>query len=207
MGGRGGGSGRGGGGAAAPRQERERTGHLSDGYVGRERSIQMLMKETGMTRNEAETTYRAMEDYFSIGYSKIRAGKPPSEAVKGKLIDNAIKRARAFNGEIYRGIHLSSNDYAQWAQGLKKGATVDMKGISSWSSKKNVAEAFARKGTHSGQSVIFKVKSTSKAVPVQHLSTFGSGEAEVLAPSFAKYKVSSFTTKGNITYVNLAEVA
>ena len=205
MGGRGGGSGRGGG-ASLSRQAREKTGHLADGYIGPEKSLQMLMKETGLSRAEAEKTYTAMSDYFSVGYTNIRAGQPPSAAKKAKLIDKAIKKARAYNGEIYRGIHLEESTYGEWAQGLKKGSTLDMQGISSWSSKKKVAESFARKGNSSGQSVIFKVKSTNHAAPVQHLSTFGSGEAEVLAPSFVKYKISSYVTKGNTTYVNLAEV-
>jgi hypothetical protein len=208
MGGRGGGSGRGGGGGGSPttRQERGKTGHLADDYVGHERSIQLLMQETGMSRAEAEQTYHAMSDYFSNGYSNIRAGHPPSAAEKAMLIDKAIKKARAYNGEIYRGIHLDSNTYSEWAKGLKKGATLDMKGISSWSSKKKVAENFAKTDSYYGKAVVFKLKSTNHAVPVQHLSSFGSREAEVLAPSFVKYKISSYITKGNITYVNLAEV-
>lgn len=205
MGGRGGGSGRGGG-AATTTRDRGKTGHLASGFVGREDGIQLLVKETGMSRAEAEQSYNAMEGYFGSDYSFIRAGKPPSEALKGKLIDKALSKARPYNGEIYRGIHLSDSEYASWSKALQKGATMDMKGISSWSSKTNVAESFARKGSLSGQSIIFKVKSTNKAVPVQHLSHFGSGEAEVLAPSTVKYAISSYKTVGKTTYINLAEV-
>ena len=205
MGGRGGGSGRGGGGVTS--RPTGTTGHLAGSYVGEEKAIQMLMKETGLTRQEAEKTYYALDSYFGSNYYAIRSGHPPSAAEKAKLIDKALKKARVFNDKIYRGIHLSTEGYEEWAKQLKKGSTIDMKGISSWSSKKSVAESFAHKGTTSGQSVIFTVSQTKHAVPVQHLSHFGKSEAEVLAPSSVKYKVSSHTTKGNITYVNLQEVA
>lgn len=203
MGGRGGGSGRGGG-AAAARRDREKTGHLASDYVGQLQGIEMLMKETGLSSAEAEKTYFALASYFGSGYTSIRTGHPPSALEKAKLIDNALKKARAYKGEIYRGIHLDESTYSEWSKNLQKGATIDMKGISSWSSNHKVAESFAQ--SNYGKSVVFKLKSTNHAVPVQHLSSFGKGEAEVLAPSFVKYKVSSFVKQGNITYVNLSEV-
>jgi hypothetical protein len=203
MGGRGGGSGRGGG-AVSVRIDREKTDHLASDYVGQLQGIEMLMKETGLSSAEAEKTYFALASYFGSGYSSIRAGHPPSAMEKAKLIDNALKKARAYKGEIYRGIHLDENTYSEWSKQLKSGSTIDMKGISSWSSNPKVAESFAKSSY--GKSVIFKLKTTNHAVPVQHLSSFGKGEAEVLAPSFVKYKVSSYITKGSITYVNLSEV-
>lgn len=203
MGGRGGGSGRGGG-AISVRRDREKTDHLASDFVGQLQGIKMLMQETGLSLPDAEMTYRALASYFGSGYSSIRAGHPPSALEKAKLIDNALKKARAYKGEIYRGISLDPSTYSEWSKQLKSGATIDMKGISSWSSNPKVAESFAHSSY--GQSVIFKLKSTNHAVPVQHLSSFGKVEAEVLAPSSVKYKISSYITKGNTTYVNLTEV-
>lgn len=203
MGGRGGGSGRGGGGGMAVRGK---TDHLADDYVGYSEAIDMLMKETGLSREQAEIAQSALNDYFGSGYSNIRNGHPPSAAEKAKVIDNALKKARPYSGEIYRGIHLDNETFAEWSKGLQKGATIDMKGVSSWSSRKTVAESFAKGGAPNTQSIIFKVKSTKHAAPVQHLSHYGKGEAEVLAPSFAKYKIKGFTTQGNTTYIDLAEV-
>jgi hypothetical protein len=207
MGGRGGGSGRGGGAVAATaRIDREKVGQLAPDYVGYQKALQMLSKETGIPMDEVEKYYAALSSYFGSGYHAIRAGKPPSEAMKGKLIDQVIKKSRAYNGTIYRGIHLSTDNWQEWKKGLVKGGTIDMKGISSWSSKKSVAENFAG-GYGNGQSVIFKVKSTSHAAPVQHLSHYGNAEAEVLAPSTVKYRITGYVTKGHTTYVDLTEVA
>lgn len=208
MGGRGGGSGRGGGAVAGmSRADREKVGQLAPDYVGYQKALQMLSKETGIPLEEVDKYYSALSSYFGSGYTGIRAGKPPSEAMKGKLIDQVIKKSRVYNGTIYRGIHLSDAEWQSWQKGLVKSGTIDMKGISSWSSKQSVATSFAKTYSGSGQSVIFKVKSTSHAAPVQHLSHFGSSEAEVLAPSTVKYKISSYVTKGKVIYVDLTEVA
>ena len=204
-GGRGGGSGRGGG--AISTRDREKVGQLAPDFVGYSQAVEMLAKETGMSVEDAQEYYTALDSYFGSGYHSIRAGEPPSAAKKAKLIDQVLKKSRVYNGTIYRGIHLGSDEYSEWSKGLVKGGTMDMRGISSWSSKQSVADSFAHKGSGYGQSVIFKVKSTSHAAPVQHLSHFGSSEAEVLAPSSVRYKISSYITKGNVTYVDLTEVA
>ncbi len=200
MGGRGASSGGGAGGGVRS----ERTGHLADDYVGFVEGVNMLMKETGMSYDEATDAYYAMRDYFGTGYKSIRAGDTPNAAAKAKLIDEVITNSRSYDGTIYRGISLSTAHYDTWSKNLEVGSTIDMQGISSWSSKASVASKFA--SGSSGKSVIFTVKSTKYASPVQHLSHYGSGEAEVLAPSYVKYTVSSYTVSGNVTKVILEEL-
>ncbi len=205
MGGRGSGSGR--TPTTSSTLKKARTvGHLADDFVGFNNAVDALMAETGLSRDVAQKTYDAMYDYFGAYYSSIRKGKPPSAATKAKLIDAAIKKSRNFEGQIYRGISLSQSEYAKWSKQLQKGGQIDMGGVSSWSSKKSVAENFADKGSSLNQSIIFTVAKTKSASPVQHLSHYGKGEAEVLAPSSTKYKINSFKTEGRKTYITLAEV-
>lgn len=157
-----------------------------------------LKSTSGAVVSDAEgfEMARAVHQYAGNidNYEKVRSGKDPKTA---KQLDSLISKSAPFEGEIYRG--MSFNDEA-FASGLKKGAAVDMKGVSSWSSDKKHSTGFA---STKKVGVLMSVQNKS-AASITFLSK-DEREQELLSPSSAKYKVKSVTKtqKGGRTIYNV----
>lgn len=113
------------------------------------------------------------------------------------FIENSPKWA---GGTVYRGIGVPEDfDVSQY----KKGAVIDMMGMSSWSSSKSVADNFAV-----GEKEVVFVNNSKKSkngTSVKRLSDY-KGEEEVLFSNKARWKVDSQEAKGKLTYVYVHEV-
>jgi hypothetical protein len=130
-------------------------------------------------------------------------------------VEELLKLSPKHDGEIHRGITFDPADYENFAKNLEPGKTIDMRGMSSWSGKKDMANNY---GSASGkEGVIFTIKKPKTAVGIAHLSTY-QAEDEVLMSDKAQYRVVSSqrkktTTTGvmkqkrMITYVELEEIA
>ncbi len=104
---------------------------------------------------------------------------------------------------IYRGIEMNEKNL----RNMKAGNTVDMKGISSWSSSFDTAKAFTGEGD--GKPVVFKLSKTNKATAVAHLSNYPH-EKEVLMSGRSKMVIKEIKEqkigREMITVVTLNEV-
>jgi hypothetical protein len=177
-----------------------------------------LTSHSGMkvTPKEADGMWDAVVSYSGSNYKQIReAYTDPSKASsqsKKQLaqVESFIDKSPKWSGrELYRGINVGDDVLSSF----KKGGTIDMKGPSSWSAKKDIGEGFASKG--SDNRVLFKLPETKKGASITHLSNFGEAESEVLASGTAKYRVKEVSRskiKGQVgktayyTVIDLEEV-
>lgn len=157
----------------------------------------LLQEETGYSEQETTQLFNCMIDFFGGKYSDYRNGLKPNET---EIINNGLKRMANYSGNIYRGMSFSREKpeevamFEEFLNNLQIGNTLNMKGLSSWTSKKNIARGYA--GDYKGEqddelyhSIILVVKNNKTGVGVQHISKFGDGESEVLMPSTSKWKV------------------
>ena len=154
----------------------------------------------GITPGEADAEAYAVDAWSGSSYGDIRKAAYEGEtgtwaAKQAEAIENFIQQSPKWaGGELYRGISLAPEAVAQ----LKQGAVIDMRGMSSWSTSKTVAENFAG-------NVIFKTPGTKKGTSITHLSQFGLGEKEVLISGKATWKIQKVEQSGNYTVVTVKE--
>lgn len=170
------------------------------------KAIAVLMKKQGYSDDAVSSIYdiyKYTTDGDNTGSvrnlsSKIRNGQLAGD----KMIDGMesfIKESPKFGKSTYRGMAISTKDYAK----LEKGASVDMNGISSWSTDSDIAKEFAshNKSDKNTKMVIFVSPKQPRGTSVSHLS--GYGEGEVLVSHTARYKVDRIEENGGYAYVYL----
>lgn len=152
-----------------------------------------LEKSSGKKVSEkaAREMYITINNYTGTSYSTIRRAfvdkKPPESYQQAMALEKYIRLSPKWGGgELYRGIKL---DYEQMSQ-FKVGQTLTMKGPSSWSSRRSLAEDFT--GGLNVLGVVFVLPKTTRGASVKHLSEFPS-EDEVLVSGKAKFKIKKIT--------------
>ena len=168
---------------------------------------EQLASQNGVSLDTAYAQVLAVEDFSGSDYSDIRhaqyTGITDSDAYKkAQTIEAFIAQSPVWaGGDLYRGIRMKESDLAQ----LQVGGTIDMRGMSSWSSKESIATSFAHTyGGGSRKSVVFRSKGTKMGTSIKHLSNF-SHEDEVLVSGKAKWSIKKISTVGGVTYVDVAE--
>jgi hypothetical protein len=164
---------------------------------------------TQVSKQEARKMRETVDDFTIAGYLDMRdAYTNPNASTKSKeklqTLESFIAKSPKYNGgELYRGIQIDAKDVSSF----KVGKTIDMKGPSSWSSDKNVANNFANAGKQKpkGQSsVVFSLTKAKKATSIKHLSR-AQDEEEVLASSLSKYTIKAMSKKNGTTHITLEE--
>lgn len=165
-----------------------------------------LQQEMGIDKATADRYVDGMESFLGTDswdlrkaiYNNDTKSEYYEKAVAVEdFIENSPKWA---GGTVYRGIGVPEDfDVSQY----KKGAVIDMMGMSSWSSSKSVANNFAV----GNKEVVFvnNSKKSKNGTSVKRLSDY-KGEEEVLFSNKARWKVDSQETKGKLTYVYVHEV-
>lgn len=134
----------------------------------------------GSTWEEAEATANAADNYSKSAYYSIHRDSLGADSDTRDLLRLfASPNTPVYEGDIYRGVRFSSMDKLNEA--LSSGVWRET-GITSFSSKRSVAESFA--GDDVG--LILTCKNNKTAMPFQHLSFYGAGEAEILSPGGAR---------------------
>ncbi len=174
-------------------------GQIDIQLQNRDEKIDFIMNDLKVSKEEATDYADVVEYYTHKGYTDMRGGNN-DEAVKD--LEKFISKAPSYDGEIYRGIHFKDNNEANlFASQLQKGATIDMGGISSWSSNLDIAQAYAGLDNHH---FLFRLKNKN-GVGIDHLSYF-QGEKEVLHSAKSKFKIKAINQNGNTYEVELQEV-
>lgn len=144
----------------------------------------------------------AMNKWTTIKSHDIRKsqqdGKPSADA---EALESLISDSpKWFGGETYRG--LNSVDSKTLKALTTKGASIDMRGLSSWSTSKDVASDFAYSKSSPG--IVFVAKAQPQGTSVRGYSSHPH-ENEVLVSSKAKYTVENATydSNENVWYVRL----
>ncbi len=160
---------------------------------------EQLAIANGISIEEAQKQIEALRSYSRAGYRSIRTAQYNNEVgteeyQKAMAIEKFIEQSPKWNGgDLYRGINLSEAQLNQMAIGAK----VDMRGVSSWSTKRDVATEF---GT-----TMFKVNGTKQGASVTHLARGGLSESEVLVSGKAIWTIKSVAKIGNRTLIELSE--
>ena len=147
-----------------------------------------IMNETGYSEKEARKLHTTLMEYLGGDYGKFTEGKRKEEE---KVIDDGLARMGAYDGPIYRGMSFPGieNGISQF-EGIEVGDELSMKSVSSWSSDIDAARDFSEIDRPGMDSVLLVCGNNKSGVGVQHISKFRDSEAEVLAPSKGKWKVT-----------------
>ena len=165
-----------------------------------------LQQEMGIDKATADRYVEALKAFTGPDYRDLRKAIYNNDT-NSKYYENAVavedfikNSPKWAGGTVYRGIHVPEDfDVSQY----KKGAVVDMMGMSSWTTSPYVADSFS-----SGSNRIIFVNNSKKSkngTSVMRLSKFKS-EKEVLFSNKARWKVDSQETNGETTYVYVHEV-
>lgn len=201
------GSSSGSGGAGSRAVNTERRGQLGV----QKKPFDTVAKECGVGLAEANAMGSAVNRFTNSDYIDIRRsqnGKMSSDDPKyakskqdANLIEEYIKLAPKYDGAIYRGVQSSSDRLKV----LKKGAIIDMNGVSSWSSEVSVAKDFSTTFDTSKRSVVFRLPKTNSGTAISHLSSLPQ-EYEVIMSQQASFKITKVTKEKYVTYIDLTEV-
>lgn len=145
-----------------------------------------ISKYTGHSYGDIKNAYRVKYGINKEYYGKL----DQEEAMKASnALDDYIYQAPKYEGEVYRGITLSDKNYDKVIRELKSGKTIDMQGISSWSTDEEVAKNFIEDNEYfdTPNAILFKLENKS-GTPVDSISNVP-GEKEVLHPTTARYKL------------------
>ena len=145
-----------------------------------------VAKDTGMTQEEAEKTYRELDTWTGSNWSRANSD----------MLDGYIEKAPTFDGPIFRGLHFTdSDDYDSFMESISSGV-VTMGGNSSWSSDESVARRFAHAIDDDVSSVVIRCVANKTAAPIEHITQKG-GEDEVIAHSRAAWTVLDVSEYSN----------
>lgn len=195
MGGRGGSSHRNSGGGRFGR------GQLAE-WRDNNTALRQIMRDTGFSEAVARVVQANMIRFFGDDYDSFTSGSLPD--LTDRVSDAIMKMPYYNGGTIYRGIHLADDQanrlfYNAWQPGTVQHFTDTMGTLKpilqSFSNREQVAESFAGWGSNrQGITTIkFVLNGNKTAAGVQHISRFGTGEAEVLSPSGHEFKVLRVT--------------
>lgn len=186
--------------------QKEKRKQLDTGYGGKVpddeldafnvKALEQIKLDTGYSDEEATEFQKALQEYFGGDYTAILSGKTPT----AKIIRSGIERMPVYDGSISRGMIFDNVDVKAFTD-LQIGDELPQKGIiESWSSERGTAIAFSGISDYERSSVILECVDNKTAVGVQHLSSFGSVESEVL--SCAKYEVVEVVTQSKYDYLS-----
>ena len=156
-----------------------------------DKALQSIIDETGYDKQAAEKFQSSLQEWLGGDYEAFTRGEMQDHVA---VIDAGLSRMGAYDSEMYRGMHFSNGSKIDMAsfesfKTVQVGSEIEMKSVSSWTSEKAIAERYANIGSDGSSSVVLKCISNKTAVGVQHISKWRTTEAEVLAPSGAKWRV------------------
>lgn len=113
-------------------------------------------------------------------------------------------------GTLYRGMKVTAKDRKALDTALKTGDTIDMRGVSSWTTYGHIADDFAHnslQGKANKNLVIFidETKGTRKAMMFPYSSKHLTPQFEVIQSGSCRFKVTGIEEKDGIAYVRVEQ--
>lgn len=154
-------------------------------------ALDSLMEETGYGELDARKLQSSLQEWLGGDYEAFSRGDRAGDV---GIIDAGLRRMGAYDSDIFRGMHFSTNstsdmDAFREFETIEPGSKIEMRSVSSWTSNRGIADGYANIGSDESKSVVLKCSSNETAVGVQHVSKWRTTEAEVLAPSDAEWEV------------------
>ena len=152
-------------------------------YSNHDEAKKAFIKEkAGMSDEEAVKTSKEFETWTSNSWGKADTS----------TLDNYIEKDHTYDGEIFRGMSFSNEDYASFMANIEVGSTISMKRNSSWSSSEADARQFSHVSDDNANSVMIRCVKNRTASPIAYLNS--QGENEVIAHSKSKWSVLNVQT-------------
>ena len=145
------------------------------------------------TRHSKEfREYTADPKAYAEKYGPEAAAK--QQALWDSIEDFLDKSPKWSGGRLYRGIELSQRNFAGFMANVERGGEIPLKGPSSWSSDKKIADLFSGSpkgvdinGSKASVILVTNKKDTPYGSSIAHLSGAPIDESEVLVTSKAKF--------------------
>ena len=177
-----------------------------DVTIQQERILKQMGVEDNYSLDQLEQAIKyddALKRYTgSSMYKKIRDLENNSEEVTAlrKDLESYIEMAPKYNDQTYRGLSFEDKtEFARYLDSISGGSEIDMRGISSWATEKNVAIDFASQKEYK---VVF-INESHNGVDVSKLSAW-KGENEVICSGNDKFIVKSTSENDGIYYVKVS---
>ena len=160
-----------------------------------------IKKDTGSSLSDARKVMDTVRAWTGKACKSIRS--EPTGA-KAKRLEVFIQRSPSWNGngKLYRGIQVPDSTINRF----QKGKTVDMKGISSWSSSRLVAKEFLNahyKRLAPGKTpIIFTMRMVKNGTSIEHLTDLR-GEKEVIVSGKSKFRILDVKAKTQGRLINM----
>lgn len=187
---------------SATQQKSHKTGqYLNEWDEVNDTTYQKVANDLHIPKEKAKDMAVSINQYSGSYYDDIRAasrGEDDSYKTEANNCEEFIKASPKWaGGKLYRGIKIyDQKDLDNILDNAWKGKPIDMRGISSWSSKKSVADNFSG-GSHP---VVFVTNGTStkNGASIKHLSHYPK-ESEVLMSKDAVFTPTKIkNVKGTI---------
>lgn len=188
-----------GGGSSAAETEAPASGGHKPHMKGQE-LFDYTAKQLGVSQQEAKDMIKEVSGYTDGYATDMRiwqqGGKPwdmqelsPKEAQRmSEQIEKFIDKSPKWDGgDIYRGIGVDEDTAMRILDDIYySGKPFDMKGTSSWTSDKSIADDFSE-WNGADVAIIFKAPGTNKGTSIDHISDFS--QSEVLVSRDARWDV------------------
>lgn len=186
-------------GAGAGGQAQQADGGHKPHLKGKE-LVDYTMKQLGVSEQEAKDMVKEVSGYTDGYATDMRiwqqGGKQwdmqeltPKEAQRmSENVEKFIEKSPKWDGgKIYRGIGVDEDTAHRMLDDISfSGKPFDMKGTSSWTSDKDIADEFAN-WNGADVTVIFEAPGTKKGTSIDHISDFS--QKEVLVSQDARWDV------------------
>lgn len=170
--------------------------------MDKKEAVAEIMKQTGVSAEKADLMYESIRDFSFGAYQDMRTVQMGGtdvwdlhHSVKEwkERVDACeefiIKSPKWNGGTTYRGMHASEGYLDELYEKSKNGTTINMNGISSWSTSKAVAEGYTFPNPKTPLRIIFETDDAQLGTSIAHISIHPN-EREILCSKDNEYFVS-----------------
>lgn len=178
----------------------------------KEEAVAEIIKQTGVTAEEADFMYESICDFsfgdyqdmrnVQMGGTEILNSYTSVEDMKKKInaCEEFIKKSPKWDGgKTYRGVHISEEKMQSLREKMEKGETIDMNGMASWSTDKGVATGFTYPRPDRPVRVVFETEDAQYGTSIAHIS-INSNECEILCSMHNNYTITGITEEEGMGY-------
>ena len=170
--------------------------------MDKKEAVAEIMKQAGVSAGKADFMYESIRDFSFGAYQDMRTVQMGGtdvwdlhHSVKEwkERVDACeefiIKSPKWNGGTTYRGMHASEGYLDELYEKSKNGTTINMNGISSWSTSKAVAEGYTFPNPKTPLRIIFETDDAQLGTSIAHISIHPN-EREILCSKDNEYFVS-----------------
>ena len=165
-----------------------------------EEKISFIKEDLKMSESKAEDMLSSIKEW-SGGYQKLMKkvsnGEDVSKELRGNVtqtevkhhVDNVeylIDKSKKYKGITYRGMIIEKKDMEKF----KVGELIPTRGLSSWSTDKEIAIDFAKNAVFANSVLVVCKTKQPKGAVIQHISSIPR-EREVVCSAKSKWKITA----------------